>query len=524
MTLAEATDVEERPKSGPISVLGRQRLRTLVDLAVVAAAALAFRLPAVGFGLPDMLQPDEPRNIRIGSTMAATNDWDPHYFEYSSLMYDVEALAARVQRLFTGHMLGSNSFSSQGFGITRTINPDMVLVLRLIMVALSMGLCLLMYGGIRRITGRRWVAVGCGLLAATSPLLVTNGVFITPDTYSAFFTAATLVGALAIVRRGGRLDYVLAGAAAGFAAGSKYDAVCAVPIVVAYVVKEGRNALRAPALLSLALAAAAAAVAFVLTTPAALFDTSSLVAGLKTELAHYSTGHPGEEGGALGFYLGAVGHDQWVMLPGAILAVVGAWFGRFRKEVTVVAVFALAYFVTISTESVRFSRDLLPLLPALMLLTGFAAAWVAELVAERWPGMPRAGRVGLASAAAVGVLLPSVIGAVGVPETLDEAPRTEALAWLVAHVPKGSSIVNENYGPWISPSQFHLIHVSYVAAVSLPPDPKAIIVTDEGSGRFIDDPKAYPDETATYNALLTRYCVAVKYTNGPWVEVLTPCT
>jgi hypothetical protein len=65
--------------------------------------------------------------------------------------------------------------------------------------------------------------------------------------------------------------------------------------------------------------------------------------------------------------------------------------------------------------------------------------------------------------------------------------------------------------------------VSYVVAVTLPADPQAIILTEGGSGRFIDDQPDYPSQAANYQALLTDYCVAVKFTNGPWVEVLTPC-
>jgi hypothetical protein len=277
-------------------------------------------------------------------------------------------------------------------------------------------------------------------------------------------------------------------------------------------------------LVSLALAAVAAAAAFVLTTPSALFDTGSLISGLKSETSHYSTGHAGEQGGAFGFYISAIGHDQWIMLPGAILAVVAACFGRFRKEVVVVGAFALGYFALVASETVRFSRDLLPLLPALILLAGFAAAWLSELAAERWSGIPRPGRLAVVAAAVLAMVIPAVVSSAGVPETLDVAPRAEAATWVTDHVPAGSSVVDENYGPWISTTSYHLTHVSYVAAVQLPPNPKAIIVTDEGSGRFIEDPKDYPSEATSYKALLTHYCVAVKYTNGPWVEVLTPCS
>ncbi len=109
------------------------------------------------------------------------------------------------------------------------------------------------------------------------------------------------------------------------------------------------------------------------------------------------------------------------------------------------------------------------------------------------------------------------------PQTLDEAPRFEAAAWLKAHVPHGALVVNENYGPWLDSNSFDLTHVSYALAVVLPPNAWAIILTDEGSGRFMGDAKTYPAQAAVYQGLMAHYCVSAKFTNGPWVEVLTPC-
>ncbi|WP_157436043.1 ArnT family glycosyltransferase [Actinospica robiniae] len=524
MTLTEAVKAEREPRPSVGSRLAG-RADALLDLGIVAAVGLALRLPAVGFGLPAMLHPDEPGNVVVGARMAVNSDWNPHYFAYPSVMYDVEAISVRAQGLVTGHMLNASDFTTQGMGINQTSDPDMVLFLRLITVALSVGLCLLVYGLVRHITGRRWVAVGCGLLGATSPLLITNGVFITPDTYSAFFSTATLAGALAVVRRGKRLDYVLAGLAVGLAWGSKYDIVCSVPVIVAYLIREGRNAYRPSALLSLGTAALAAVVSFVVSTPAALFDTSSLITGLRAELSHYATGHPGAQGGAFEYYLSALSHDQFLLIPGALLAVVAAWFGHFRKETVVVGAYSLGYFGLIASETVRFDRDLLPLLPGLMLLTGFGVAWIAQLVAERRPALPRPAGFAVVTALAAAMLVPAVMGAAGVPQTLDEAPRTEVAAWLDAHLPQGAAVVDEHYGPWLEPSRYHVTEVGYVVSeASLPAGQQAIILTDQGSGRFTDDPAQYPHEFAAYQALLKNYCLAVKYTNGPWAEVLTPCT
>lgn len=522
MTLAQAADVEESPTSTAISTRGR-RYRTLVDLVIVAGAALALRLPAVGFGLPGMVHPDEPGNISVGATMAANKSWDPHAFSYPSLMYDVIAVVDRGAKLITGHMIVPSSFTGQTEGNYRTSDPNIVLSMRLVTVALSVGICLVVYGVLRRLTGRRLVAVGCGLLAATSPLLITNGVFITPDTYSAFFTVATLAASLAVLRRGRLTDYLLAGAAVGFTAGSKYDIVVAVPVVIAYLLREGRNAWRPRTMVPLVWAALVAAAVFTLTTPALLFDTHSMFAGLNYELNHYATGHPGAEGDAIGFYVSSIVHDEAVLVPGAVLALIAAWRGRFRRETIVVVTFSIAYFALISSQYVRFDRDVLPLLPALMLLTGFGVVWLVEVVAARRPALPRAGGLAVAGTAFVAAVVPILVSAVAVPGYLQEKPRSETVAWLEAHVPRGSSVVNEAYGPWLNLAMYHVTNVPFAVEEKLPADAQAIILTDKGSGRFLGDDVDYPTQNAGYQAMLAHYCVAVKFTDGPWIEILTPC-
>ena len=60
----------------------------------------------------------------------------------------------------------------------------------------------------RRTTRRTGVAIFVAALLVLSPLLVTNGVFVTPDIYAGAFTAAVLVGALWVLRRGTWPAYV----------------------------------------------------------------------------------------------------------------------------------------------------------------------------------------------------------------------------------------------------------------------------------------------------------------------------
>jgi len=49
------------------------------------------------------------------------------------------------------------------------------------------------------------------------------------------------------------------------------------------------------------------------------------------------------------------------------------------------------------------------------------------------------------------------------------------------------------------------------------------VVTELGSGRFLSQPQHYPSQVANYHQMRTRYCLAGRWTDGPWVEVLAPC-
>ena len=84
-------------------------------------------------------------------------------------------------------MLASGQ-STQIMGIGYTTDPHLYLALRLITVALSVGACIIVFGAVNLVTKRWWAAATAGLLLAVSPLMVLNGVYITPDTYWAFFT------------------------------------------------------------------------------------------------------------------------------------------------------------------------------------------------------------------------------------------------------------------------------------------------------------------------------------------------
>jgi 4-amino-4-deoxy-L-arabinose transferase-like glycosyltransferase len=501
----------------------RRRWIGALPLLTIGFVAAVLRVPAVGFGLPYLHHPDEPVIIGVGARMAAGGSWVPHDYTYPSMLYSLIGAVLRLRELTGGHDPVAAA-TSQGMGIGHSGDPQVILLLRLVTLTLSVGMCLVAGATVRRLTGRTCAGLLAGLLLAVSPLTVRNGVYIAPDTYSGLFTAAALAAALLVLRRGRRADYLLAGAAVGLAAGAKYNAVVvAVAVLAAHLL--GRPTTRGRHRW-LPLAAAAAAGTFLLITPGALVESDIFQVSLRSISAHYHGGHAGAEGSSFQFYLTALFTDL-PLLPLAGLVAPLALAGAFRREVAVLLSFGAAYMAVISEPVVHFDRNLLPLMPALAMLAGLLAASAASAVgAVSVRGIRLA--PALAALAAIGMLAPTAVvarHAAALPDRLAETPRDQARAWLAAHLPRGATVVVEGYGPWLAPGSYRLVPVGHAAQVpgGLPADTAAVVITQYGGGRFLADPTRYPAQVTAAARLRADWCSAARFTDGPWVEVLVPC-
>lgn len=499
---------------------------TALWLPLVGLVGLAIRLPALLFGLPELNHPDEPTNVLVGVAMVNHGTLNPHSFSYPSLMYDVIAFVTWAQRTVSGHPPAHGGITQPVAGIGFTSDPHLFLALRIVSLLLSAGTCVLVYVAVRRVTGTRWIAALAGLVPAVSPLLVTNGVFIAPDVYSGFFTAAALLGALAIARRAWTSDYVWTGLAVGLAVGSKFNTVVVVvAVLVAHVVYHRRAFVRGRQLSALLYFVLCACAAFFVTSPAALTDPREFVSGALFEVRHYATGHPGAQGGSAQFYLATVWHDSPVLLVGALAALLALRERRYRKEVAVVGGYAVCYAVLIAVQFVHFDRNALPLYPALAILLGLAVSMGAGALRQLFADRPERGNHVVAAAgtvAAAALLVLPLLGALTVPATLDNAARDQARDWLTAHVRPGATVVDESYGPYLGGTDLHVEYATFAIFGPVPRDAAAIVVTQQGSGRYTDG-SLYPAENAAYRSLLRSYCTAATFTAGPWVRVLVPC-
>jgi len=474
-------------------------------LVCILLLALALRFWGLAFGLPYIVQPDEPSVEGRALDMWLKGNPDAHYYVYPSFFYDLQALWA----ILVGHVAAL--VSPDILRHPRAHLPAYYLAGRALTALMGTLTVLVTY-----LTGRR-LAPRLGLIAALFLAVAAQHVqqshYITVDAPTALFTAlAALFAVRALTGESARRDIVLAGLAAGLAGGTKYNAGVALTLPLAAALLTHARSWRWRLGVSAA-ATAVAAVVFALSIPFALRDWSDFVTSMTVVPRHYMTGHPGAEGNDNAvWYLLYLARDG-MLAPMTLLAVAGlvAVVARYRRAGVVLLAFALPYYAVLCGTYVRFDRNLLPLLPFLAL---FAAA-AAEAV---MPPVIRALRNHVAAYAIVlGVaVVPSLYVAAYAGTQSDFAithPFSEeaAVAWVDAYAANGATIATENWEgrPFgLSPRRYRIINHGTITAETYDwyraHGVRYIVVDSYTDDAYLRSPRRYPVEAARYRELYRR--------------------
>jgi hypothetical protein len=541
-----------------VAVRRARSRRTGALLVAVLVLALALRLKGVAYGLPySFINSDESTVVPIAFA-AAQGHVDPHFFFYPSFFFYLNAalyvVAAPVWWLLGhGDLLSRNEF---------VVDPTPYFLLaRLLSVALGTASVYLVYR-----LGRDAFGVAAGLLAAlllaVAPLHVAYSHMAVTDVTAVAFSLLALVllhGAAREAQAGGVPDgagerravrlLLLGAAVAGLATSTKYNlGLLVLPASVAgvYVCRGavarraaagGRAALLWPRALILRVYVPMLA-AFVLASPFVVLDAPAFVRDFRRQNEIMSRGWLGFEHAGNGFWYnvtpnltGAVGVVLVVL--GAV-GVVWALWRRTRFDL-LVAPYVIVSFLAVGTWKELADRYLLPIVPLLLLL---AARLCVEL-ARRWP---RARRV--AAPAAVLVLAvavaPPLAASVRFDRELSGADTREAArAWIQRHVPAGSVIAVENYGPplvgedqlphyWaegLHPVAYRIVRLALPAPGT--PDPmravarlrllgvRYVVISSRVYDRVRAAPEVYPATVAFYDQLDAQAALVREFRPGP---------
>ncbi len=472
---------------------------------------LGLRLWGIDFGLPYTTAPDEPTHLSIALRIFRTGDLHPHWLNYPSLMFYLNALAY-VPYYVIGQALGLLSSPADipfpeiiTTGVGRSSMPSQFLLGRGLTALFGTGSILLVYCIGRELHPSRLVAVAAALLLAVSPASVYNSHLIRPDTFAVFFALVSVFGALRILRDPSLANYLLAGAGAGLAVSSKYNMpLIVLPLIVAHFARWGVAGLRRR---EVYFGLAASVLAFFLTTPFALLDVQTFLRDMGYEVTAQAAGHAGTEGNTIPWYLEFVWLSEGITVVAAVVQAARLFWARSRPGLVLVA-FPIVYLLFISQFIVRNDRTILPVFPFLHLL----AAWlVADLYASLVPMLSRSRLVAAAALAALVALLVaqplngSIISdsRLGVVDS-----RDTTRGWIEENLAAGSRVAVEPYGPYIDPRRFMVQGggmAEHAPEWYLDNGFEYLVLSYGTYGRFFEEPERYPDFVKRYNALSDRY-------------------
>ena len=255
------------------------------SLVGVLVIALGLRVWALNWGLPYLYDHDETQLVLRIQHIFKTGDLDPHQFAYGSVFFYVNALAY-VPYYLVGSIAGRFHSPADiaypdriAMAVGITSMPSTYLLGRGVALLFGLACVYLVYLIARRVTGNAVVGLVAALMTAVSPTFVDYSRLITPNIMVVFFILMAAWAAIRIYQENSTSAYVIAGVAAGLAAGTKYNGVLVLVVVLlACLLGSGLAGLKDRRLyLSFALSAAT----FIVTTPFALLDFQTFMDGVR---------------------------------------------------------------------------------------------------------------------------------------------------------------------------------------------------------------------------------------------------
>ncbi len=386
-------------------------------LAAILVVALGLRLWSLRHGLPFVFNVDEEQHfVSKAARFFSGGDLDPGYFENPPGLTYLLWVAFAVR--YAGENVRSLFHNDPG---------GVYLTGRMVVAVLGTGVVAATYALGARLARDRAAGLVAAALMAVGFIPVWYSKLALNDMPAVLPATVAVVFSLRHLDEGRRRDLLVAGLAAGLAAGTKYTAGAAfLAVIVA-------GTPRWKALVGAGLAAVAGAVLlnpwFVL-DPVRIFDAMHSQ-GERSSVAKVG----GPETAAPIFYLDSF---TWGLgLPAALLAVAGLVLAARAgsRRLLAAALPAVVLLIAISLFDRAFARWALPAYPLVASLAGLAVARGAARL--RWPA---------AMAAVAGVLacVPGVLASVHLNRVLSRTDtRLEARRYLLAQTAPGTRIVIE---------------------------------------------------------------------------------
>jgi 4-amino-4-deoxy-L-arabinose transferase-like glycosyltransferase len=467
----ESSDVMQNlsgsnPRSKIDRLAARPDLVATMLLLSMALIGAAIRFTGIEWGRPFVYHPDEAIIVKTAMQMVATNDWNPHDFNYPSLVIEVDAGIVAIGHVVAGWPLATYQIGLFGAHEALPQQFDAFLTSRIVVAFLGITTIIVTYAIGRRLGGRIAGLVAAAIVAL-APTHIESSRYAMTDVPVTLLCALVLLASIRASEEPGRTRWwVISAALVGLATSAKWNGVAVGIVPCALFVSScvrygGVSALirsRTPWLMLLA-----GVLALVLTTPALIFAPGEVINGLRQQAVLYGAARgPGDANGLflqiqmltdgfgpIGFVLTAV---AWV----ALLA------GRRRIE-WAIALFIGIYVVILSLPVVYYPRNSLPALPFIGVAIGLLPGHIDSLARRwrvqhhplgRWSASSVRVRVAVTILIALAIIPALSLDVADAREFRKQDTRSVAYYWLVAHLPHNAIIAREQYTPQLAASDF----------------------------------------------------------------------
>jgi len=368
----------------PISI-GEEKQKLSIPLPLIALTGalltgLILRLWGIEWGFPRVdLSPDE-LNVWNISARLRWSQLDPHFYNYSGLVFYLNFLAAQVVRLF---------------GIV--LQPHTLLLInRLWSVFFGTLTISLAYFTARDLFEQQKAGLWAAWLVALLPIHVWHSHFGTSDISLVFWVTAAFWLAVRAYRKPNGFRFLLGGLVVGIAIGVKFNGLLSgVSFLVAAVAAwKERRIQRLPQVLLLLLAAGGAAlVGFFLVSPFSLIHLKATIHAFFFESAHVKGGHYGFDLSPSVWPYFPYVYELFAVFPFSFglpfylvtgIALIHFILRAQRVQVILGLCFAALYLSIIASWKFVPDRYCLPALPILLILVSSSIAAVFAMVKGRW--------------------------------------------------------------------------------------------------------------------------------------------
>jgi 4-amino-4-deoxy-L-arabinose transferase-like glycosyltransferase len=416
-----------------------RRLAAFSVLALILAVAAAARLWFLHAGIPHAVGIDEPQVVDRALRILRTGDWNPHIFDYPTLVIYLHAVVD-ILRFLWGALNGQWG-SLDAFPIAAVYEAG-----RFVAAMIGVATVWLTYRIGTELSSQR-VALLAAALMAVLPLHVRESHFILTDVPMTALTTLAVWLTVRAARLGTVRAYGWAGAACGLAAAAKYNGgLVLVAVIAAWLLHERASVDR---LRKLGAIFGAAAAGFLAGSPYTLLDLPHFLDGFAAQFARFAVpGHLGEPA-----WLVYVKHlspqsGRWTV-PLAVAGIgILLWRSGTRARWTPVILFTLAYFYMLSTHAHVFGRYALPLLPMICLFISVAVLEIVQVTSRFGPlARPAIQRVLMAAAVVLIVYGPAAESVRWLDNQKRSDTRALATEWLLGNTTRGARVAVENNGP-----------------------------------------------------------------------------